>query len=480
MILRFLKRGMLLALLFFVVCPFGFVKAQTPNKCVFQNPFNDGKPFASHIVAGGSIDPQFPGLHNVVAGGWAGVDTQGQYRSVFANGGTVTFAGWDQTGGGFGVIVDGIGVCQGWRMATWHMPDDPSKRLPTGSIIDGATILGIHGHSGSMSANVWSHTHMSLGTKSNPGFPSDPASEWFFIHPERVVLNNVTHVDEKQQQNNANAFGAIQEVAPDSEFGLVTDVVYGSQFGYLDEPVPSVSLPIIIFLVILGLLFFIGLGFILSSRDGRKLVAVFTLLIVICCCPVSLLISNASGQYNDVEKTVATKNQKTLLVVVNAVPVVRSIPIVAKEVSGNIVNPLIWKSIVEAVETEGGTINDALLLYALQRSEAGNAPNGDCKGFETSRACNSIAGAKGPFQFMDGTWPNYAESNWNKWDLYDSARAAYRMFLKLNLLRQQSKPSFQARFSAQDGGSCWNCGFDGYNQAGSVWDTYQVLKMVIK
>jgi len=49
----------------------------SPQDCPMQNPFRDGSSLQQHLVAGGSLDPGYTGLHDVVAGGWAGVDTQG-------------------------------------------------------------------------------------------------------------------------------------------------------------------------------------------------------------------------------------------------------------------------------------------------------------------------------------------------------------------------------------------------------------------
>ncbi|MFZ3031333.1 MAG: peptidoglycan DD-metalloendopeptidase family protein [Microgenomates group bacterium] len=155
----------------------------------------------------------------------------------------------------------------------------------------------------------------------------------------------------------------------------------------------------------------------------------------------------------------------------NPDPVIWSGAPLAKLPEG-VVIPIVWEPILKAVNEEGGTAREAALLYAVQRSECARAD------FNT---CTSSAGAQGPFQFMPTTWPDYSETSWNKWDLHDSARAAYRMFKKLRFFEQTTKSDFQNRFTGQDGGLVWNHGtpgsaaYDGWDQSGSVWDQYQSI-----
>lgn len=161
--------------------------------CEFQSPMVDGRSVMDAIVAGGDLDKEFAGLHQVDPSHWPGVDTQGNIRPIFRNGGLVVFSGLDSAVGGFGIILDGVGVCTGWRMAVWHMPDDPSSRLPVGTTVDGNTILGRHGHSGNLDNDVWDHNHVSVGfaSESNPFDFGDSTivrqiGGYWWIHPARL------------------------------------------------------------------------------------------------------------------------------------------------------------------------------------------------------------------------------------------------------------------------------------------------------
>lgn len=152
-------------------------------------------------------------------------------------------------------------------------------------------------------------------------------------------------------------------------------------------------------------------------------------------------------------------------------PVKYSGPPIA-ELPEGVVIPTVWDPIWQGVQDEGGTEREAMLLYATQRSE--------CARTDMS-TCTSYAGAQGPFQFMPGTWPDYSEPGWSVWNLHDSSRAAYRMFKKLQLFEQTDRQSFQNRFTGQDGWLVWNKGvpgaegYDGWDQSGQVWDSYEEI-----
>lgn len=140
--------------------------------------------------------------------------------------------------------------------------------------------------------------------------------------------------------------------------------------------------------------------------------------------------------------------------------------------------PAIWDQIAAGVQDEGGTLAETWMLYHAQRTEFSGG--GNCTE-QDHAACTSYAGAQGWFQFMPGTWPDYADPSWSKYDLRQSARAAYRMFKKLELFEQTSKYAFQTRFTGEDGGLAWNMksakvgDYDGWEQAGIIWDNYQPL-----
>ncbi len=134
------------------------------------------------------------------------------------------------------------------------------------------------------------------------------------------------------------------------------------------------------------------------------------------------------------------------------------------------------RDIRQAVKLEGlkGAEAESMakLLTAKWWTETATA---DCQPFRDicPGQCCSYAGAKGPFQFMDGTWPTYSEPGWDKWDLIDSARAACRMAIALKLDQQKDAESFALRFSGLDGGLCWNYGQDGYQQGLRVWKMWK-------
>lgn len=137
-----------------------------------------------------------------------------------------------------------------------------------------------------------------------------------------------------------------------------------------------------------------------------------------------------------------------------------------------------WMVIDAACKAEN--CKDPRLIYAIWETETHIS---DCSSWRDKpgpNPCVSTAKAKGPFQFMDGTWPTYSEASWDRWDLYDSARATARMTTKLGLFDQVNRDAFAEKFS---GNPCWNCGVEGYAQGLKIWDLWhnyqQKLQLVM-
>lgn len=129
--------------------------------------------------------------------------------------------------------------------------------------------------------------------------------------------------------------------------------------------------------------------------------------------------------------------------------------------------PVVYAETAEAIIKRAASKEpgcDANLIIAIWRTETGIA---DCRSRKGD--CTSSSNAKGPLQFLEGTWASYAESGWDIWDLTDSTRAACRLVRALRLQEQTNESAFKARFAGTDGGQCWNCGADGVGQAGRVW-----------
>lgn len=141
--------------------------------------------------------------------------------------------------------------------------------------------------------------------------------------------------------------------------------------------------------------------------------------------------------------------------------------------------PWVWEQVRLGVADEGGTDAEALWIYTNQRTEYAGPAN-RCTEADHS-GCTSSVGAAGWNQFMPGTWETYADPDWSPYDLRQSSRAAYRMFKDLKLFEQPTRLAFQDRYSGQDGGMVWNAGspgsavYDGWDQAGIVWDNYQAI-----
>jgi hypothetical protein len=151
-----------------------------------QNPFRDGARLQQHLVAGGSLDPSYVGLHDVVQGGWAGVDTQGTVYAPFA--GVVTFSGVDNLTGSNGVMIDGTGACAGWKFSVWH--DNNPSPLRAGQAVTTDTVLGTHGKSGFPSGNA-AHSHLILCSTTPNSYPSVTETMQgqtvYCIHPSRLI-----------------------------------------------------------------------------------------------------------------------------------------------------------------------------------------------------------------------------------------------------------------------------------------------------
>ena len=135
-----------------------------------------------------------------------------------------------------------------------------------------------------------------------------------------------------------------------------------------------------------------------------------------------------------------------------------------------------WEIIQQAVKDAGGDNNRAELLYWAWQSETAVV---DCLPWEEKfgvdglpNPCVSSVYAKGPFQFMDGTWARYEANGWDKWALYGATRGAYEEFTRLNLWDKPNSQSFAIRFSGQDGGQVWNQDSDGYNQALTIFNNW--------
>lgn len=123
---------------------------------------------------------------------------------------------------------------------------------------------------------------------------------------------------------------------------------------------------------------------------------------------------------------------------------------------------------------------DPALLYSIWVSESGKV---DCTASKADPlstgpgTCRSTQGALGACQFIPSTWAIYGNGNPNDiWELPTCIPAMNKMVGALNLYDQPDRIAFARRFSAKDGGSCWNCSDEGYYQALRVWDLWQMMK----
>lgn len=138
------------------------------------------------------------------------------------------------------------------------------------------------------------------------------------------------------------------------------------------------------------------------------------------------------------------------------------------------------KIIRRAAVDEGGCDPD--LIYALWVTESYMLDCTPYRGQPCPNSCCSYAGAKGPHQFMEGTWPTYAEAGWDMMKLYDSSRTACRMVgddhpAGLGLQQETVRWKFQVNFTGMDGSLCWNHAVstagEAWKQAGEVWRIWQ-------
>lgn len=127
--------------------------------------------------------------------------------------------------------------------------------------------------------------------------------------------------------------------------------------------------------------------------------------------------------------------------------------------------PEVWGAAVEAAKAvrDEGIVCDPILVVAVAHSESPNYNNEVC----------SSAGACGVWQFMPGTFEHYADPGSDRFNLYDSAKAACRMTSALGLDSETSEEGFVANFAGLDGSLVWNRHTE---QARYVWRLQQWVK----
>lgn len=125
----------------------------------------------------------------------------------------------------------------------------------------------------------------------------------------------------------------------------------------------------------------------------------------------------------------------------------------------------VWDAVLRAsadLEKGEGLICNENLVLALAHSESSTFTNNVCSG----------AGACGTWQFMPGTFPTYADPGADRFDRYDSAKAACRMTSRLGLDKETTEAGFIANFTGTDGSLVWN---QHEGQARYVWRLWQWL-----
>lgn len=140
-----------------------------------------------------------------------------------------------------------------------------------------------------------------------------------------------------------------------------------------------------------------------------------------------------------------------------------------------------WDTIANATSMEIGCITE--FMYWTWMSESGELDCTEALTRPGQNECRSSAGAEGPFQFMGAfNEAGISEPGWSEANLHDSARAACRMWTKMDLWSHVGdRQSFALRFSSLDvynagripqfwTDRAWNVGQDGYNQALWIWD----------
>lgn len=125
----------------------------------------------------------------------------------------------------------------------------------------------------------------------------------------------------------------------------------------------------------------------------------------------------------------------------------------------------VWDAVLHAsadLERDEGLDCDENLVLALAHSESSSFTNNVCSG----------AGACGTWQFMPGTFPTYADPGADRFNRYDSAKAACRMTSRLGLDKETTEAGFIANFTGTDGSLVWN---QHEGQARYVWRLWQWL-----
>lgn len=146
-----------------------------------------------------------------------------------------------------------------------------------------------------------------------------------------------------------------------------------------------------------------------------------------------------------------------------------------------------WDTILSASLLEAGCVTD--FIYATWLTESGELDCTEALKRPGQNECRSSAGAEGPMQFMGAFYEaGISDPGWSIANLHDSARAACRMWTKMDLWSHiGNRESFALRFSSMDVFNAgrtprywidraWNVGPDGYNQALWIWDKVQSLR----
>ncbi|OGM11517.1 hypothetical protein A2Z22_00510 [Candidatus Woesebacteria bacterium RBG_16_34_12] len=128
------------------------------------------------------------------------------------------------------------------------------------------------------------------------------------------------------------------------------------------------------------------------------------------------------------------------------------------------IDPEVWEKILKISANDEVT---TALIYSIWVSEGANY---ECNEGE----CISKKQAKGPFQFLDGTFRKHADANADIYDFEDSAKAAKRKVEAMGLLGYQAdQQGFITRFTkSQNGESCWN---NNQQQAQNVYQRWQQI-----
>ena len=145
-----------------------------------------------------------------------------------------------------------------------------------------------------------------------------------------------------------------------------------------------------------------------------------------------------------------------------------------------------WDTIANAASLEPQCIPK--YIYTTWLSESGELDCTELLKTPSQNPCRSSAGAEGPMQFMGAFYEaGISDPGWSVANLHDSARAACRMWTKMNLWSfVNDREGFALRFSSMDvynagripqfwTDRAWNAGPEGYKQALKIWDQAQTL-----